>query len=154
MLKKRIAKPTRLGDAVRLVARLGGYIGRAADPPQATKSCARAIRNCRPSAGASLKAQHEDAERAAREKLQRLRQLMATRDAAGGQPIRAAGPSAATPRRHIGPSPEAIARYEAEAKVDVRARWGVDPNAPGWRGLVLQRIAEIARQRDDASGRT
>jgi hypothetical protein len=30
--KKRIAKPTRLGDAVRLVARLGGYIGRAKDP--------------------------------------------------------------------------------------------------------------------------
>ena len=30
--KKRIAKPTRLGDAVRLVARLGGYIGRTNDP--------------------------------------------------------------------------------------------------------------------------
>ena len=29
--KKRIAKPTRLGDAVRLVARLGGYIGRTND---------------------------------------------------------------------------------------------------------------------------
>jgi len=32
MQKKRIAKPTRLADAVRLVARLGGYIGRAKDP--------------------------------------------------------------------------------------------------------------------------
>jgi hypothetical protein len=31
--KKRITKPTRLGDAVRLVARLGGYIGRAKDSP-------------------------------------------------------------------------------------------------------------------------
>lgn len=30
--KKKIAKLTRLGDAVRLVARLGGYIGRAKDP--------------------------------------------------------------------------------------------------------------------------
>ena len=30
--KKRIAKPTQLGDAVRLVARLGGYIGRNNDP--------------------------------------------------------------------------------------------------------------------------
>ena len=30
--KKRIAKPTRLGEAIRLVARLGGYIGRAKDP--------------------------------------------------------------------------------------------------------------------------
>ena len=30
--KQRIAKPTRLGDAVRLVARLGGYIGRTNDP--------------------------------------------------------------------------------------------------------------------------
>jgi hypothetical protein len=31
--KKRLDKPTRLGDAVRLVARLGGHIGRASDPP-------------------------------------------------------------------------------------------------------------------------
>ncbi|WP_434735328.1 IS4 family transposase [Accumulibacter sp.] len=30
--KKQIPKPTRLGDAVRLVAQLGGYIGRAKDP--------------------------------------------------------------------------------------------------------------------------
>jgi hypothetical protein len=31
--KNRIAQPTRLGNVVRLVARLGGYLGRANDPP-------------------------------------------------------------------------------------------------------------------------
>ena len=31
--KKRLIEPVRLGDAVRLVANLGGYLGRANDPP-------------------------------------------------------------------------------------------------------------------------
>jgi hypothetical protein len=31
--KKRLAEPTQLGDAVRLVARIGGYLGRSNDPP-------------------------------------------------------------------------------------------------------------------------
>jgi hypothetical protein len=31
--KKRLAAPTRLGDAVRLTARIGGYLGRTRDPP-------------------------------------------------------------------------------------------------------------------------
>lgn len=101
---------------------------------------------------AQLKAEHEDAERAAREKLRQIKQAMAMRDAARAQPIRAAGPSPALPRRQVGPTPEAIARYEAHAKADVRAKWGVDPDAPGWRGLVLQRIAEIVRQQEAQSG--
>ena len=33
MLKKNIKQPTHLGEAVRLVARLGGYLGRNHDPP-------------------------------------------------------------------------------------------------------------------------
>jgi cephalosporin-C deacetylase-like acetyl esterase len=32
-LKKRLAEPILLGQAVRLVAHLGGYLGRANDPP-------------------------------------------------------------------------------------------------------------------------
>jgi len=31
--KRRLPAPTRLGDAVRLTARLGGYLGRTRDPP-------------------------------------------------------------------------------------------------------------------------
>jgi hypothetical protein len=31
--KKRLIEPVRLGDAMRTVAHLGGYIGRANDPP-------------------------------------------------------------------------------------------------------------------------
>ena len=33
MQKKHTRQPVLLGDAVRLVARLGGYLGRANDPP-------------------------------------------------------------------------------------------------------------------------
>ena len=33
MQKKGLTSPVRLGDAVRLVASLGGYIGRNGDPP-------------------------------------------------------------------------------------------------------------------------
>ncbi|WP_291995677.1 IS4 family transposase [Candidatus Accumulibacter sp. ACC003] len=33
MQKKRLPQPKQLGDAVLLVARLGGYLGRATDPP-------------------------------------------------------------------------------------------------------------------------
>jgi hypothetical protein len=33
MPKKKLLPPRRLGDAVRLVARLGGYLDRANDPP-------------------------------------------------------------------------------------------------------------------------
>jgi len=35
------------------------------------------------------------------------------------------------------PSPAEIASVELEAKAKVRERYGVDPDAPGWRGLVL-----------------
>jgi len=31
--KRHLAAPTRLGDAVRLTARIGGYLGRTRDPP-------------------------------------------------------------------------------------------------------------------------
>lgn len=33
MPKKRLKPPTQLGEAVRLVAKIGGYIGRTGDPP-------------------------------------------------------------------------------------------------------------------------
>jgi len=35
------------------------------------------------------------------------------------------------------PTPAEIARVEREAKSLVREKFGVDPDAPGWRGLVL-----------------
>ena len=36
------------------------------------------------------------------------------------------------------PSPSEMASVEAEAKQMVRAKYGVDPDAPGWRGLVMK----------------
>lgn len=51
--------------------------------------------------------------------------------------------SAAPPRP---PSAEALARVEAEAKALARQRHGIDPDAPGWRGLVLTIARELLRQ--------
>jgi hypothetical protein len=34
---------------------------------------------------------------------------------------------------------------EAEAKAYVREKYGVDPDAPGWRGLVMARVRELMR---------
>ena len=103
---------------------------------------------------AQFEAEHEAAQAAAREKLQRLRQSAIAREASGGPPHRFRAPfpvrQPAPPRRHPGPTPEAIRRYEAQAKVDVRARFDVDPDLPGWRGLVLQRITELSKG-DDVS---
>ncbi len=47
--QNRIKQPANLGDAVRLVARLGGYLGRSNDP----SSCGRGMRFCKCSAWAS-----------------------------------------------------------------------------------------------------
>ncbi|MEJ8859838.1 hypothetical protein WKW79_35170 [Variovorax robiniae] len=49
----------------------------------------------------------------------------------------------AAPRRRLGPSLEAIRLYELQAKLYVRETHKVDPNLPGWRGLVLHRIQKL-----------
>lgn len=41
------------------------------------------------------------------------------------------------PHRPSGPTAAELASVEAEAKRMVRARYDVDPDAPGWRGLVM-----------------
>jgi hypothetical protein len=41
------------------------------------------------------------------------------------------------PPRPSPPTPQELARVEAQAKDIVRAKFNVDPNAPGWRGLVV-----------------
>lgn len=41
------------------------------------------------------------------------------------------------PQRRMPPTPQEIARVEAQAKDVVRTKFNVDPNAPGWRGLVI-----------------
>ena len=41
------------------------------------------------------------------------------------------------------PSPSALASVEAEAKRMVLAKYGVDPDAPGWRGLVMMFQQEL-----------
>lgn len=51
--------------------------------------------------------------------------------------------SISTPRS-VGPSAEDIRLYEAQAKLDVRAKYKVDPDLPGWIGLVLYRIKQLA----------
>ncbi|WP_086923943.1 hypothetical protein [Variovorax sp. JS1663] len=98
---------------------------------------------------AQLEAEHEAAQDPAREKLQRISQSGIAREASGGPPHRFRAPlpvrQPAAPRRHLGPTPEAIRKYEAQAKIDVRAKFDVDPNLPGWRGLVLQRITELSK---------
>ena len=53
---------------------------------------------------------------------------------------------ATRPRRQIGPTPEAIRRFEAQAKRDVGAKYDVEANLAGWRGLVLDRISELSRE--------
>jgi len=60
--------------------------------------------------------QQEKVEQAARERLERLR---------------------AEAERRRPPTPEEIASVEREAKTLVRQKFGVDPDMPGWRGLVL-----------------
>lgn len=66
---------------------------------------------------ARLRQEHEDkVERATRERLERQR--------------------AQVERRRL-PSPAELARVEPEAKARVRENFSVDPDAPGWRGLVL-----------------
>ena len=41
------------------------------------------------------------------------------------------------------PTAAEIASVEREAKAYVREKYGVDPDLPGWRGLVLQRASEL-----------
>lgn len=41
------------------------------------------------------------------------------------------------PQRQPGPTQAELASVEAEAKRMVRAKYDVDPDAPGWRGLVM-----------------
>ena len=60
--------------------------------------------------------QLDEVDRASRERLDRIR--------------------AETERRRP-PTPAEIASVELEAKARVRAQYSVDPDAPGWRGLVL-----------------
>lgn len=45
--------------------------------------------------------------------------------------------------RRSPPTAAEIASVELEAKAYVRQKYDVDPNAPGWRGLVLQRAREL-----------
>ena len=45
----------------------------------------------------------------------------------------------------VTPTPEELARYESQAKRDVAQKYRVNPDLPGWRGLVIQRVLEIAR---------
>lgn len=45
----------------------------------------------------------------------------------------------------VTPTPEELARFEAQAKRDVAQKYRVNPDLPGWRGLVIQRVLEIAR---------
>ena len=52
--QNRIKSPANLGDAVRRVARLGGYLGRNNEPPRGTISGGRARRSCKSSAWAFL----------------------------------------------------------------------------------------------------
>lgn len=41
------------------------------------------------------------------------------------------------------PTAAELATVEAQAKAIVREKYGVDPNAPGWRGLVLKHAREL-----------
>lgn len=45
-------------------------------------------------------------------------------------------------RTHL-PTDAELATVELEAKDIVREKYGVDPNAPGWRGLVLKHAREL-----------
>lgn len=60
--------------------------------------------------------QQEKVERAAAERAERARQEA---------------------ERRRPPTEAELAPYEAEAKRMVREKYGVDPNAPGWKGLVI-----------------
>jgi hypothetical protein len=48
-----------------------------------------------------------------------------------------------------GPTAAELAAVEAEAKELVRARYGVDPDAPGWRGLVMACQRELLAKEVD-----
>ncbi len=43
-------------------------------------------------------------------------------------------------RRQIGPTPEAIKKFEAQSRKDVRVKSDVDADLPGWWGLPLDRV--------------
>lgn len=66
--------------------------------------------------------QQEKAEQAARERAERLR---------------------AEEERRRPPTPAEIASVEREAKAIVRQKFSVDPDAPGWRGLVLAEVRKL-----------
>ncbi len=66
--------------------------------------------------------QQEKVEQAAREHAERLR---------------------AEAERRRPPTPAEIASVEAQAKAIVRQKCDVDPNAPGWRGLVLAEARKL-----------
>lgn len=56
-----------------------------------------------------------------------------------------------------GPTAAELASVETEAKELVRARYGVDPDAPGWRGLVVACQRELLAKLADTEalrGRT
>ena len=44
------------------------------------------------------------------------------------------------------PSPEEERMAESQAKANVRKKFGVDPDLPGWRGLVLAEMRTLLRQ--------
>lgn len=66
--------------------------------------------------------QQEKVEQAARERAERLR---------------------AEEERRRPPTPAEIASVEREAKAIVRQKFSVDPDAPGWRGLVLAEVRKL-----------
>ena len=66
--------------------------------------------------------QQEQVELAARERAERLR---------------------AEEARRRPPTPGEIASVEREAKAIVRRKFGVDPDAPGWRGLVMAEARKL-----------
>lgn len=66
--------------------------------------------------------QQEKVEQAAQERAERLR---------------------AEEERRRPPTPAEIASVEREAKAIVRQKFSVDPDAPGWRGLVLAEVRKL-----------
>ena len=64
---------------------------------------------------------------------------------------RAATTLPVAPPRPVEPaiSPAARLAAEAQAKANVRSQFGVDPELPGWRGLVLSEMKRILSQNVD-----
>jgi hypothetical protein len=60
-------------------------------------------------------------------------------------------PSRSLLKRAVAPISADQQKYEAKAKENVRSKYGVDPELPGWRGFVLAEIERLKREGESGS---